>query len=805
MASNTEIKKSIQSKLSRYCGVSADEATKSQMYQCVIMTVRDILAQKKGDFKEIVKAQHTKRVYYLCMEYLLGKSLRNNLANLGLEDGYREVLSEMGFSLNELYDMEQDPGLGNGGLGRLAACFSDALTTGEYYTTGFTLLYEYGLFKQMIIDGNQAELPDSWLESGEHWLIRRPDKTFPVRFGGRIEEDWSSGHCTVKHIEYNEIQAVPYDMLISGYDSRAVSTLRLWSAKDVSKFNMGLFSRGQYHKAIESENDAEILTKVLYPADNHTEGKLLRLSQQYFLVSASIQNIICDHLARYGTLDNFTEKVAIHINDTHPVMVVPEMMRILLDTYSYSWEKAWDIVLKSVSYTNHTVLPEALEVWSADLVRLRLPRIFMIIEEINRRLCENLWAMYPGDWDRISRMSVVAYGQVRMANLAVAASHHINGVSKLHSEILKDSLFHDFYKAYPDRFTNVTNGIAHRRWLCQSNPGLTKLLDETIGTDYRKHPETLSEFAKFASDGAVLDKIAEIKQQNKLRLASDVFKAQGIKLDINSVFDVQAKRFHEYKRQLLNVLKIMTRITEIQNSPDTDVQPVTYIFGGKAAAGYYLAKEIISLIWNLSKHIDADPKLREKIRVCFLENYNVTMAEKLMPASEISEQISLAGKEASGTGCMKFMINGAMTLGTYDGANIEMLEAVGEENFYLFGLRADEAENIIQHGYDPVSYYRKNPRIKAAVDYMSGNINGISFDSLSEYLVSSQHGTPDPYMCLADFESYYAAAQAALSDYGDRKKWNRMSVLNIAAAGRFSADRSVKEYADNIWGIAPIK
>lgn len=463
------------------------------------------------------------------------------------------------------------------------------------------------------------------------------------------------------------------------------------------------------------------------------------------------------------------------------------------------------MVLKSVSYTNHTVLPEALEVWSADLVRLRLPRIFMIIEEINRRLCENLWTMYPGDWDRISRMSVVAYGQVRMANLAVVASHHINGVSKLHSEILKDSLFHDYYKAYPERFTNVTNGIAHRRWLCQSNPGLTMLLDETIGTDYRKHPETLSEFAKFASDGAVLDRIAEIKQHNKLRLASDVFKAQGIKLDINSVFDVQAKRFHEYKRQLLNVLKIMTRITEIQNSPDTDVQPVTYIFGGKAAAGYYLAKEIISLIWNLSKHIDADPKLREKIRVCFLENYNVTMAEKLMPASEISEQISLAGKEASGTGCMKFMINGAMTLGTYDGANIEMLEAVGEENFYLFGLRADEVENIIQHGYDPVSYYRKNPRVQAAVDYMSGNINGTSFDSLSEYLVSSQHGTPDPYMCLADFESYYAAAQAALTDYGDREKWNRMSVLNIAAAGRFSADRSVKEYADNIWGIAPIK
>ena len=475
------IREALESKISRYFGVRAEDATRAQLYKAVILTVRDILTDKRSAFRRVVKQKKAKRVYYLCMEFLIGPSLRNNLRNLGLEAEYAAAVKSLGFELSELYAAEPDPGLGNGGLGRLAACFMDSLTTLDYPATGFSLLYEYGLFKQKIIDGNQVELPDIWMPGAEGWLVARTDKTFTVRFGGKISESWEGGRLKITHTDYDEVQAVPYDMMISGYRSFAANNLRLWKAQDITNFNMKLFTQGQYMQAVEQNTSAEMLTKVLYPSDDHMEGKILRLSQQYFLVSASLQNIIADHLTQYGTLANFAEKNAIHINDTHPALCIPELMRIFMDIYSFSWETAWDTVTKTVSYTNHTVMPEALECWNEDLFRLRLPRIYSIVCEINRRFCADLWNLYPGDWDRISRMSVVANAQVRMANLSVVGSHTVNGVSKLHSEILKNTVFHDFYKVAPDKFTNVTNGIAHRRWLCYSNPKLAGLLDHTIG------------------------------------------------------------------------------------------------------------------------------------------------------------------------------------------------------------------------------------------------------------------------------------------------------------------------------------
>ena len=489
-----EIKKALESKVSRYFGCALTDATETQIYKSVILTVRDILTNKKAEYKKAIKKNHPKRVYYLCMEFLIGRSLKNNLRNLGLADDYASVLSDLGFDIEKLYAREPDPGLGNGGLGRLAACFMDALTTQDYPAMGFSICYEYGLFKQRIVDGSQVELPDVWMDGAGVWLVPRTDKTMSIRFGGTVSENWKNGRCEIVNTDYEEIQAVPYDMMISGADCSAVSTLRLWKAENVNNFNMKLFSQGEYIKAMEENNNAEVISKVLYPADATPEGKMLRLSQQYFFVSASLQSIIADHLAMYGTLRNFSEKVAIHINDTHPAVCIPEMMRIFMDIYSYSWEDAWNIVKSTVSYTNHTVMPEALECWNENIFRLRLPRLYMIIEEINRRFCADMWNLYPGDWDRISRMAVIANGQVRMANLSVIGSHTVNGVSKLHSEILKDTVFHDYYKAMPDKFTNVTNGIAHRRWLCYSNPGLTALLDETVGTQYRKQPETLKKF-----------------------------------------------------------------------------------------------------------------------------------------------------------------------------------------------------------------------------------------------------------------------------------------------------------------------
>lgn len=799
-----EIKKALESKVSRYFGCALTDATETQIYKSVILTVRDILTNKKAEYKKAIKKNHPKRVYYLCMEFLIGRSLKNNLRNLGLADEYASVLSDLGFDIEKLYAREPDPGLGNGGLGRLAACFMDALTTQDYPAMGFSICYEYGLFKQRIVDGSQVELPDVWMDGAGVWLVPRTDKTMSIRFGGTVSENWKNGRCEIVNTDYEEIQAVPYDMMISGADCSAVSTLRLWKAENVNNFNMKLFSQGEYIKAMEENNNAEVISKVLYPADATPEGKMLRLSQQYFFVSASLQSIIADHLAMYGTLRNFSEKVAIHINDTHPAVCIPEMMRIFMDIYSYSWEDAWNIVKSTVSYTNHTVMPEALECWNENIFRLRLPRLYMIIEEINRRFCADMWNLYPGDWDRISRMAVIANGQVRMANLSVIGSHTVNGVSKLHSEILKDTVFHDYYKAMPDKFTNVTNGIAHRRWLCYSNPGLTALLDETVGTQYRKQPETLKKFEEFKDDRSVLSRLEAIKKENKINFSNRILEKTGEKIDPNSIFDVQVKRMHEYKRQLLNALKIINRCLEIRDDPNGNYEPMTFVFGGKAAPSYYMAKNIISLIWNLGKDIDGDELLRKFIKVIYLEDYNVSTAEVLMPASDISEQISLAGKEASGTGCMKFMINGALTLGTLDGANVEMKDAVGDENIYIFGLNAKEVEDLWRNGYVSAKYYMSNARLRATIDRISEGFNGKDFSNIATYLTST-NGVADPYMCLADYESYKNTFDRMVSDYSDRDAWLKKSLMNIANSGYFSADRSIREYAENIWHIAPVK
>ena len=802
-----QIKDAITSKLARYFGTTPEEASDEQIYKSVVLTVKDILTQRRSDFKLDTKKQRGKKIYYLCMEFLVGRSLKNNLRNLGIADLYGEVLSELGFSLDSIYNLEPDPGLGNGGLGRLAACFMDGLTTLDYPATGFSILYEYGLFKQKIIDGEQIELPDIWMPEGDVWLVPRNDKTFTVKFGGRVVEKWDKGHCDVTLEDCDVVSAVPYDMMISGADSKAVNILRLWKACDTSNFNMNLFSQGQYVKAMEEDTNAEIISKVLYPSDNHVEGKFLRLSQQYFLVSASLQSIIADHLTTYGSLANFSEKVAIHINDTHPALVIPELMRILLDVYSYGWDDAWKLVTSTVSYTNHTVMPEALETWNEELFRLKLPRIYNIVNEINRRFCAELWTAYPGDWDRISRMSIIGYNQIRMANLSVVGSHTVNGVSKLHSEILKKTIFHDFYKFTPDKFTNVTNGIAMRRWLCYSNPQLSALIDECIGDKWHKQAELLADFAKYADDASVLERMEKIKRANKANFAIYAENRTGVKLNPDSIFDVQIKRMHEYKRQLLNALRIISLYCTLRDNPDADIQPQTFIFGAKAAPGYYMAKKIIKLICYIGAQIEKEPKIREKLRVLFMEDYNVSLAEVLIPSADISEQISLAGKEASGTSCMKFMANGALTIGTMDGANVEIFDQVGDSNIYIFGLTTEEVDDLWRRGYNATQYYMQSERLREAVDALDAGFNGKSFSDIKQYLVNPQyaHGIADPYMCLADFESYINTHDAMTRDYQNREKWNRMSLMNIAKSGYFSADRSIREYADNIWHLRSIK
>jgi len=800
-----EVKDLIKGKLSRYFGVTPSEATKDQIYKSVVMSVRDILLEKRQQFHKKIKAKRAKRVYYLCMEFLMGRSLKNSLYNLSATSVFEKAVASYGLKLEDLYELEPDAGLGNGGLGRLAACFMDALATGNYPAMGYSLRYEYGLFKQKIVDGWQMELPDVWLPGGESWLTQRSDKSFIVRFNGQIVEKWTENGLETTYVNCKEIEAVAYDMMVSGKNSGAVSVLRLWKAKPVQDFNMKLFSQGDYYQAMTEDNDADLLTKVLYPADNHMAGKSLRLKQQYFLCSASIQNIVQDHKHRYGSLNDLPKLAAIHLNDTHPAMAIPELMRILIDEYFYDWNQAWAITTATCAYTNHTVLAEALETWSEDLIERTIPRIHSIIKEINRRLCEELWNKFPGEWAKISRMSIIEHDRIKMANLCVYGGHSVNGVSALHSDIIKKSVFKDFYDFSPEKFTNVTNGIAHRRWLNQSNPELSELLTECIGDGFVLDGAKLADFKKFENDKTVLARLDEIKKIKKQQFAEYAKKKQGVIIDPSTLFDVQAKRLHEYKRQLLNVINIIDTYLDLLDNPNLDVLPKTYIFGAKAAPGYDMAKKIIKLINFLSEDIKKNTKVHEKLSVVYMEDYNVSMSEKLMPASEVSEQISLAGKEASGTGNMKFMINGALTIGTLDGANVEMAEAVGNDNIFIFGLKSNEVDDIWGTGYSSSKYYNESPKLRRIIEALIVGFNGQSFADIANYLLTE---TPvaDPYMCMADFGDYNRAQNEISELYVSNKtQWNQMSLRNIAAAGIFAADRAINDYATNIWNLKSIK
>ncbi len=776
--------------------ITPNEASDQQIYNALSSIVVKILKEKRQRFINTANSQGRKQVYYLSMEFLMGRSLKTSLYNLRIVDEVKDMLKEFGVTnMENIYNNEPDAGLGNGGLGRLAACYLDGLAATEYPAMGYSICYEYGIFKQKIEDGWQTELPDNWLPGGEVWLEERPEMAIDVHFEGELHEYWDNQYHHISHVNYSTVTAIPYDMYVSGYDSKGVSVLRLWKAKSPS-FDMQMFNEGNYDKALNRNSIANAISKILYPNDNHLQGKSLRLRQQYFMCAASIGDIVNNHMNVYGTLDNLHEKVAIHINDTHPTLAIPELMRILLDDCGYTWEDAWNIVTKTFAYTNHTVMPEALEKWDLNLVKEVIPRIFSIIVEINNRYCRELMERNGGDSAKTTQMSIIKDNKIHMATLCVVASHSVNGVSKLHSEIIKKSVFPDEYQDTPYKFKNVTNGIAYRRWLLQSNPGLTKLLCECIGDGFMRDASELERFRAFASDKSVLEQLAKIKKENKERFNKYVKAKSKITFDTDSIFDVQVKRLHEYKRQHLNALNIIADYNYLLENPDADFTPKTYIFAAKAAPGYYLAKQIIKMIWAISEEIRKNPKISKKLTVYFLEDYKVTLSELLMPASDVSEQISLAGTEASGTGNMKLMLNGAVTLGTLDGANIEILDAVGKDNIFIFGHTAEEVDYIKALDYKSIKYYESNPVIKAAIDRLYRGINGCAFNEVAESLRNI-----DPYMVLADFDSYRETQQKISEAYLDQTAWQRMSLNNVAGAGIFSADRAVTEYAKNIWNL----
>ena len=793
----SQAKKAISDKLSHFFGVDTKTATDEQYYKAVAMIIRDRLSQMNSDFRHEAKGQDSKEIYYLCMEFLMGRSLKNNLYNLDLTETFKKALESFDVSLDKLYEKEPDAGLGNGGLGRLAACYLDGLATNGFQSMGYSIRYEAGIFKQKLVDGWQTELPDFWLPGGEVWLVPREERSVEVKFEGWVDESWDGDFHHVNYKDCNTVTAVPYDMYVSG-KGKGVSRLRLWAASK-PELDMGLFNSGSYIKAMEQSAMAEAISKVLYPADNTPEGKSLRLRQQYFLVSASIQDIIQRHLTRYGTLDNLPDKVAIHINDTHPTMAIPELMRIMLDECGYDWDTAWSLVTRTVAYTNHTVMKEALECWSEDLYKRLLPRIYSITKEIDNRFRAYVWGA-TGDVDKVERMAIVSGGVVRMANLCVAGSHCVNGVSALHSEILKDTVFNDFYTITPEKFTNVTNGIAFRRWICQANPELTSFITELIGDGFITKSDELLKLRDYKDDKQVLDRLTAIKLANKEKFASVVKKRNGIELDPTSIFDVQVKRLHEYKRQQLNVLNIIAEYQMLKANPNMEFQPRTYIFASKAAPGYFMAKKIIELIDALSKVVNNDPDIKGRIKVVFMEDYNVSLAEMLMPAADISEQISLAGTEASGTGNMKLMLNGAITLGTLDGANVEIHDAVGDDNIFIFGLKTSEVMELQKKGYNPMEYMYNNETLKSAVEFIQAGVNGKSFGEISSSLMNV-----DQYMALADFADYQKAQKLSAEAYQDKERFAKMSLMNISGAGIFSADRSIMDYANNIWHTQPVK
>ena len=789
------LKQELLSRLRTQFNVTPSEASDKQVYQALSAMIVEILREKRQSFINKCHSNGRKQIYYLSMEFLMGRSLKTSLYNLELVEDISKILGEYDINLDKIYEYEPDAGLGNGGLGRLAACYMDALATQAYPAMGYSICYEYGIFKQHLENGWQTELPDNWLPGGSVWLDPRPELSIDVHFEGDLQEYWDKQYHYISHVNYSTVCAIPYDMYVSGYGSEGVSVLRLWSAKSPN-FDMASFNKGDYEKALAGNSVANAISKVLYPNDNHLEGKSLRLRQQYFLCAASVGDIVNNHMSVYGTLDNFHEKVAIHINDTHPTLAIPELMRILLDDCGYTWEKAWHIVTNTFAYTNHTVMAEALEKWDVNLVRHIIPRIFSIIVEINNRYCAQLMERNGGDSAKTTSMSIIKDNQIHMATLCVVASHSVNGVSKLHSEIIKQSVFKDEYADSPMKFKNVTNGIAYRRWLYQSNPGLTALLREKIGSGFLKDGSELKKLSVFANDDAVLEQLRKIKRENKERFCKYVMQNSKFAIDPDTIFDVQVKRLHEYKRQHLNVMNILADYNMLLENPDMDFTPKTYIFAAKAAPGYYLAKQIIKMIWAISEEIRKNPKISKKLSVYFLEDYRVTLSELLMPASDISEQISLAGTEASGTGNMKLMLNGAITMGTLDGANVEIRDVVGDENIIIFGMKTEEVNALKAAGYRPEDYYNNNEVIRACINRMYKGINGCVFNDVADSLKNS-----DPYMVLADFDSYRAAQQRSSQLYQDTRKWTQMSLANIANAGVFSADRAVNEYAKEIWGL----
>ena len=794
-----EFEKLLKDKLMSECNVTLDMASADQIYRCLAMITRQIMSDRQKQFQSKVLGEGKKQVYYLCMEFLMGRSLRTSLFNLGLNEVAESVLADADVKIDTIYEQEPDAGLGNGGLGRLAACYLDGMATDCIPGTGYSILYEYGIFKQKIVDGWQQETADNWLPGGQVWIKSHPDQAQEIRFDGQAIETWEGGFHHVKYENYNSVIAVPNDMYVAGYGSNGVSKLRLWQAKAPS-FDMSSFNAGNYNTAISHSASAELISKILYPNDNHTEGKILRLRQQYFFSAASIADILQNHLNQYGTLDNLADKVAIQLNDTHPTVAIPEMMRILLDECSYEWDAAFDICRKVFAYTNHTVMSEALEKWNADIFRNTLPRIWQIVCEMDRRCRADLAKAFPGDQGKIDYMAIIGDNQVRTANICAYTCHAINGVSKLHSEIIKDSVFHDYFLYKPQAFKNVTNGIAYRRWLLASNPGLTSLLEETIGDGFKTDAAELKKLEKFVDDKTVQAAAAKVKRENKVLFANYLQKSTGQVIDPDSIFDCQVKRMHEYKRQHLNAMNIAAEYLYLKANPNADFVPKTYIFGAKAAPGYYMAKQMIRMICKLGKLIDEDPAVRGKLRIVYLEDYCVSLSERLMPASEVSEQISLAGTEASGTGNMKFMLNGAITLGTLDGANVEIADAAGHENEIIFGMLTPEVNALKGMGYHPNAFISGDNTAMAVLDFLEKGWNGENFSEVTSNLRNS-----DPYMVMADFKDYRRAQHDLQELYRDKQKWNHMSLMNISNAGIFSADRSIMDYARDIWGATPVK
>ena len=793
--SRDEVRSAIEDKLCAYFATTGDAATDEQIFRSSAMVIREIMSR----FLAVEDPRRVeKEVHYMSMEFLMGRSLMKNAFNLGIGEALVGALQDMGRDAADIFEEEPDAGLGNGGLGRLAACYMDSMATLGLEGTGYSICYELGIFKQRFKDGKQTEVADNWRTALESWLVPRYEDAVEVRFGGQIAPHWDSfGRYHAEHTGYDAVIAIPRDMLIAGYGGKQINTLRLWDAKSPSSLDMYLFSEGKYVSSMEQRTMAEVITKVLYPADDHIEGKTLRLKQQYFFVSATAQDVVRKHIAKWGDIHSFAKHHTIQINDTHPAMIIPELMRIFMDVHGLGWDDAWNIVKESVAYTNHTVMTEALEKWPQELVQQLLPRLWEIMCEINRRWCSYL--VYNFNWDeRVGRNLIIRDGKVHMANMCLAACYMVNGVSRLHGEILKDDLFHDIYTLRPDRFTHVTNGIDHRRWLAQINPGLHELLCETIGDGYLLKPEELIRFAEFADDAEVRRRVNAIKQENKAALAAFCKRNQGFVLDTDGIIDVQVKRLHEYKRQLLCAMRIASLQLQLRDNPNQEFLPRTFVFGAKAAAGYKTAKRIIELLLSMADDINNDPVCKGRLQVCFVENYRVSAAEAIVPAAQVSEQISTAGKEASGTGCMKLMMNGAVTIGTLDGANVEMYERLGEENMFLFGLRTDEIANWRRHGYDPNGMAQRDGEIMRVLNrFREGFRDGKSYSDLVSNLLYGG----DQYMLIADYRSYADCQSRMYERIADGEERARLAIVNTAQSGFFAADRAIEEYAKNIWHI----